>query len=532
MWYLIVFAFVAAAVCWIGPFVVMGAAAFAFCVGAVEYVTSALAGFTPYGDTKHLNIAPPAPSDDGPDPAYRSYYAGPVLLDYQKVLAATFKQIWAKVVEAKPDERTGIAPPSWLNRLWHWQKITAPGSFGTVSAVVVSIGLVIGTAAAMAFVAVTSLIFLLLLLGLVLGALGVAGGSRLAELGLLFLRGITLECPTCHEKVIRPIYRCPQCNAAHRRLVPGTTGVLHRTCACHTPLPTLLLLGKTKLRSYCTRHMHPLPLGGLSAPTVHIPVIAGPTAGKSVFMFSAMSRLMLRGNGFEFADERAKDEFEDKVKQGVHTDPSRAVKTVVTRPRAYNVYVGAEGSRSRRLLYLYDPAGEHVESVEHLANAQFLGFTKGIVFVVDPFSLRQVRSETDRTVLGKVRASNTAPKDVLERFVEALVEKGISRSGKRITIPVAVVLTKADGLLGLSGVRHPYTGLQDESREGRDAAVRSWLDEVGQHDLMSSLDNHFSTVSCFAVSYEDAVDVSVHGSLTNDDPAAPVMWLLDKKGRP
>lgn len=165
-----------------------------------------------------------------------------------------------------------------------------------------------------------------------------------------------------------------------------------------------------------------------------------------------------------------------------------------------------------------------MESVEHLADAQFLSFTKGIVFIVDPFSLRQVRSSTDRAVLNKVSASNTAPKEVLERFVEALSEKGIARKGGRITIPVALVLTKADGLLDPSGATHPYASA-GTSREARDEAMRTWLTEMGQRDLLASLDNHFTTVSCFTVSYTDAVEASS----TNDDPSTPVRWLLDRK---
>jgi hypothetical protein len=253
-----------------------------------------------------------------------------------------------------------------------------------------------------------------------------------------------------------------------------------------------------------------------------------------VFMQTAVCRLMLSDDGFEFADERAKQDFERNVALGVLEDPRRAVKTAVTRPRAYNVYVGAEGSRARRLLYLYDPAGEIPESPDQLAESQFLKHTKGIVFIVDPFSLRQVRSDTDRTLLGRVGASNTAPKESLERFTEALREHLRAKSSERIKIPVSVVLTKADALLEPSGPSHPYAGRRAlASRAEHDAAAREWLTEMGQHDLLSSMDNQFTTVAYFVVSYQDARDVTGHesanGDIVNDDPAAAVMWLLDRK---
>ncbi|MBB5807948.1 hypothetical protein F4560_007716 [Saccharothrix ecbatanensis] len=501
-------------------------------IGLVEYVTAAFAGFAPHGGIGHLRIGPPESSEEGPDPAYRSYYAGPVLLDYRKVLVKTFEQMWSKVVKGKSDDPVLMAQASLVDRVWRWREnSTAHVAVAVPIAVAASAGLVGGAVGASAFVAFTSLVFLALLVVLVAVALLTAGGARLAEFGLLFLRGITLECPSCHERVTRPIYRCPapECGAAHRKLVPGTAGVLRRTCRCHNTLPTLLALGKNKLSAQCGSCRHELPAKGLSAPTVHITVIAGPKAGKSVFMHSAVSRLMLRDDGFEFADPRAKESFERNIELGVHLDPSRALKTATVKPRAYNVFVGRSGSRARRLLYLYDPAGEHVESVDHLADAQFLAFTKGVVLIVDPFSLRQVRSDTDRAVLGSVSASNTAPKEVLERFVEALAERGFSRRGNRIDVPLALVLTKCDGLLHPSGTTHPYAGLDRSTRDERDQAIRAWLAAVGQRDLLSSLDNRFGSVSCFAVSYQDAVEVTEHAAVVNDDPAAPLLWLLNRK---
>ncbi|MEU5696708.1 hypothetical protein [Actinosynnema sp. NPDC020468] len=520
--------------CSVGPYVlglaIAGGAVVAFGLGVAEYVTASFAGFAPRGAIDHLGVEPPEPSEDGPDPAYRSYYAGPVLLDYRRVLVQTFARVWSRVVRVTRAD--SAEPPSLVDRVWEWREFTSvPALLSVPSAVAASFGLLLGAAGAVGFVTFTSLVFLVLLLALVGGALLTAGGGRLLEFGVLLVRGITLECPSCHERVTRPIYRCPApgCGVAHRNLVPGLAGVLHRTCRCRHRLPTLLALGKNRLDAQCGSCRTALPAKGLSAPTTHITVVAGPKAGKSVFMHSAVSRLKLRDEGFEFADPRAEESFERNTSLGVHLDPSRALKTATVKPRAYTVFVGRVGSRARRLLYLYDPAGEHVESVDHLADAQFLAFTKGVVFIVDPFSLRQVRSDTDRAVLSRVSASNTAPKSVLDRFVEALVERGFSRRGNRIDVPVALVLTKCDGLLDPSGPSHPYAGLGSSAREVRDRAVRDWLAEVGQRDVVSALDNSFGAVSCFAVSYQDAVSVGGAGAVVNDDPAAPVLWLLDRK---
>lgn len=524
-----------------GPYVLpllLGLAAMvAFVVGAIEYATATISGFTPFGPIGHLRIDPPEQSDDGLDPAYVSYFAGPILLDYRQVLRRTYAQVWAKVVGSLDMNKVGQTR-SLVHRVWLWVRDSLIWKLFTVPVgAAATLGLVAGAGIALGFVGVISVVFAVLLMLFVVGAVLTGGGSRLLELAVLFVRGITLECPTCHVRATRPVYQCPNdsCRATHRRLLPGRSGVLRRTCRCRQTLPTLLAGGKAKLAAFCAECSSPLPIKGLSAPTVHIPVVAGPQAGKSVFMQIAVSRLMLLGDGFEFADPMAMAEFEKNLKIGVTDDPKRALKTVVARPRAYNVFVGREGSLARRLLYLYDPAGEILESADQLAEAQFLRFTKGVVFVVDPFALRQVRSSIDRAMLGEVRASNTAPREVLERFRDSLRERMSTDKTGRIDLSVAVVVTKADGLLALSGVRHPYAGLEYADRETRSQAAQDWFADMGQRDIVSTLANNFTRVSYFVVSYQDAREVTRHESagtaVFNDDPAQPLLWLLRRKER-
>ncbi|HEY3607244.1 MAG TPA: hypothetical protein VGL06_07070 [Pseudonocardiaceae bacterium] len=533
----IVFLFLLALLLTFGPYVLSillcVAVLVAFVVGTIEYATASISGFTPLGEIAHLHMDPPAESAKGPDPAYRSYFAGPILLDYYKVLTTTIGQVWTKVVMSKTKD-SGPAQMSLVDRVWRWMKRSAvPRLLSVPAAAAATVGLLIGVVGALGFVGVVSMVFALLLALFALGAVALGAGGQLFELGVLFVRGITVECGVCHTRATRPVYQCPNCGAAHRRLLPGRSGILRRTCRCQQSLPTLLARGKAQLPAYCGECDAQLPIKALRAPTVHIPVIAGPAAGKSVFMQTAVTRLMMLDNGFEFADQTAKAQFEDNLRRGVVDAPDLMVKTVVAPVRAYNVFVGKEGSRARRLLYLYDPAGELPENVESLSDLHFLQFAKGVVFVVDPFALRQVRSTIDRATLGKLRASNTPPHEILERFVEALRERMPSDRSGRFDVPVSVVLTKSDGLLNLSGVAHPYVGLGPSSRSERDLAVRNWISTMGQGDMVSSLDNNFTRVSFFAVSYQDARDVferrSFDQSVTNDDPAEPLLWLLRKK---
>ncbi|KAA2261295.1 hypothetical protein F0L68_17740 [Solihabitans fulvus] len=539
--------FVLSASLYLAGLVLVVAGAAGLGIGIVQFATAAFAGFAADAPIAHLRMEPPTEGEGERDPVYRSYYAGPVLLDHWRTVDQSVRRMWSTVVVGDGEKAYGTDRPSLVSRAW-----SVPGRYGStywkllvfLPALAAVAGLVGGVVGAIALMAATSVVFVTLLGCLVLSTLATVGVAWSMELCVLFVRGITIECPQCNVRATRPVYRCPECQATHRRLMPGLAGVLRHTCRCRNILPTLLAFGKAKLPAQCAECHTQLPIKGLTAPTFHVPVIAGPAAGKSVYMHTAVTRLMVRGaengEGFEFADERAKAAFDRNITLGVSDDPTKITKTTTARPRAYNVYVGREGSLGRRLLYLYDPAGETAESVDRLAEAHFLQFTKGIVFVIDPFSLRAVRSLIDRAVLRQVNASNTDAKPVLERFVESLRERLSTGRSPRLNIAVAVVLTKADALLDSSDVDHPYAGLPAATnsalRAERNAAVRTWLSKVGgRSDLVSSLDNHFASVSYFVVSYQDAKAVSARsspstlGQVSNDDPAAPLVWLLTGK---
>ena len=106
---------------------------------------------------------------------------------------------------------------------------------------------------------------------------------------------------------------------------------------------------------------------------------------------------------------------------------------------------------------------------------------------------------------------------------------------------MAVVVTKADALVDLPQVGHPYDALVESGdplrrRAERDAAVREWLDRhAEQRNLVASLGVAFGSVSYFVVSAMDAAGPQSRRSMrtgrpvANDDPCDPLLWIL--KGR-
>ena len=131
-----------------------------------------------------------------------------------------------------------------------------------------------------------------------------------------------------------------------------------------------------------------------------------------------------------WADESFKNTFL-QTKETIG-NPEEMRKTTVTRPNAYNIYLGT--GKLRRLVYLYDSAGEIYDDSRALSEADFYRFTKGLVLCVDPFSLAGLRKQVDAATLDNVRSLDKDPKDVLERLTENLREWRIRGRGDKLSI--------------------------------------------------------------------------------------------------
>lgn len=543
----------------LAPIAVVAGVAVAGFLVLVEFVSASSAVFAGSAPIDEIHVRP---SDDPRSRryhAYRSYFFGPVLYDCASAVRMATHRSWDKLfaTSAVVDPRAAFlrrergSLMQQVIGLWGSCR-SRPGKLLASGGIVGgAVGLVLGAAAAAAFTALISVIFSAVLVVVVAVAIVSALVLRAIETVSLRTRGITLECPACHQRQSRPSYVCAHCPphqpTLHRDLRPGSLGVLRRVCRCGSTLPTLLLSGKWKLEARCQHEEcnSVLPVKAQTTKTFHVPVVAGTAAGKTVFMMAATATMETRARSatndltFEFADLAAKEQYVSARKalekasfgQINPTLPSIAL-------RAYTVYVGAAGAR-RRLLYLYDSAGERYERGSALAGSSFLKLTQGVVFIVDPFALDSVRRLADAQALRGVTASDVAPEDVFSRFGQGLRESLQAQPDHRLGIPVSVVITKADALLRSGGVPHPYEQWGDapepeSDRQARAAAARRWLVDVGgQRGLVSLVENTFSRCNYFVVSALDAFSVTVRRGVrggrgvSNDDPSAPVRWLLD-----
>jgi hypothetical protein len=559
-------------------YLVAGAVLLAVCTviavvsGGVKAVRSALVVFivaitsvrlNPYSPVEAIGIQPSRPGEPG-EPAYRQYFFGPVFRDFGLMFRDIAVLSWAWLVGnvAIPDRYHSPAerptkrwpavftppPQSLLMRSLGWMnKARDDRRWPLLILLLVAevVGLVVGAGVATAALLAVTAIFTVALI--VVAGLGLTLAVTLhgIESMALWVRGITLECSSCHERVTHPVYQCgtPVCQALHRRLLPSRLGVFTHICRCGHSLPTLLALGKGRLLARCDTCNDILPTGGLSARTAHVTVVAGPSAGKTAFILAALSRLEAHGEhrpdeAIHFADTGSGKEFARARKDLLSGDLSRIR---ATRPaaaiRAWTFYVGKRGVL-QRLVYLYDPAGEHLWGVEDLAHWGFLSHTVGMVFIVDPFSFPELSHLLDDEQAEKVRPCRVPPTDVLSRITEALRERTVGPPSSIRPVQVAVVLTKGDILLQMEETGHPYDGIVDfederQRRKSRDSSVREWLKlAASQRNLVVSIDHTFPRVSYFVTSALDSPRLRARLSarsgeeVINDDPADALLWLL------
>jgi hypothetical protein len=487
-------------------------------LGAVA-ATAAARRLTPSAPAERLH-PDPAHSED---PAPRRLPTGPVLHDLRRMAGEAVRAAHDRLV-ALPDPKS---PDSLFARLLQRRPVIGETDLVLVlpSAGLVG-GFIAGYATVVVLVAIVAAAHAVRVGLVVLTVLATASALRCFEIAALALRGISIECGTCHQRLFRPVFVCG-CGQAHHCLVPDARGVFRRTCHCGSRLPTLLITGKRTMRARCGLCGATLPSPVQSVPAVHIPVVGGAAAGKSVFTHTAIGRPRSdddRHHDFTPADDTTAQRLAH-AHDLLHTNTLPP--TPVGQPIAYTVHTRYR--RRRRLAHLYDAAGEIFERADHLAVSTFLALADGVILVVDPFSVPAVSARAGPQARTAACPSPTDPKLVLDGLVETLRETHRAA----LALPLAVVITKADALASLPAVPHPYTGVAADPIT-RSTAARQWLLDHDRIDLVNSVHNHFRRVRYFVVSCRDAEharpDRSSRGevSVVHDDPASPILWLLDR----
>lgn len=472
----------------------------------LPFIDAAAASYRRFGGAAPiggLGLEPPE-EGTGKDPAVRGYLFGPAyretLYVAEEALAAGSRRFrtFLSWIATKVRDRREL-------RGWRWTNV--------IVGLAMQGGVVAGGLFGLVMLAAVVVVFATYLVAAGGVATLTSGVLLVVERGLLWARGITVECPNCHSRVTRPMYRCSGengCGALHRALVPGTRGVFQRICRCGRSLPTTLLLGKGKLTSQCSQcpEQAELPIEARTAPTAHLPVVGGPQVGKSVLMMSAVRQLYTEwsgaGSANHFWGSSTSADALRRAEDGLR-DPSRMRKTDANRqPLAFTIYLTSAGRRW--LVYLYDTAGEIYTSLNSLADTTFFGWPRGVIICIDPFALNLIRRQANPDTVKAVRSLPRDPKVSLDLLVQNLRENRRALKGGRVGMRAAVVVTKGDAFPG-AGVPSPYDGRASSTRAERDAAVRDWIEvTAGRPDIVATVEQGFDQVGWYVTGHEGERD--------------------------
>jgi hypothetical protein len=420
-----------------------------------------------------------------PDPAYRHYLLAQVWRDWWAISRGIVPKVTAAAATALTRATTTL-----LGGIW--------GLFTFPLWVAVCGGIVLAAVPAAAFG-----ILLTLLYGLV-AAVGLAGWLAcvvvLAGVERIFMAygRILQTCPHpfCYERIALPMYECPSCGEPHRRLTPNSFGAVRHVCRCGARIPTTIPLGRFRLTAYCPHCNGRLPERIGRVRVEPLPFVGGPAAGKTTFMFLAIRALHARaaaGQGsVAFVEQRHAQAYAGAVRE--FERGGRLAKTGPELPLATMVDVALPDS-GHRILYLFDPAGEHFTGATLVESLRYLDHGEALLFVLDPFALPELRGTLtggEHDLVEQAAASSEEdPADTLQRVLNELRSRPDRGRQKR----VAVVVSKADLLA--------RTVVGGRLREPCSSdAVRVWLDGLGLGNTIRTLDQLAAEVRYFGSGLE------------------------------
>lgn len=461
-------------------------------------------------------------SPTGAEPAFKQYFFRKAFYDYWEVVKKSGVRNVAVLVWAK-DRGLYLFP--WNHLLW----FTFPLALGYIA--VVAAGTLAGVLAYLIF----GLAHLAIVAATAALAITAAYTLRGVERLLMLSRRISIKCPNrdCHEHIPLPYYFCPNksCGAKHVNLLPGDYGVVKRQCQCGAWLPTLFLFGRNELPGYCPSCDKPLnPSIGVTK-NIHIPIIGGRSAGKSHFLVAAMMEIHQReADGkvsVAFADKKSEDDYANwkrYFESGATVDSTR-----LKSPDAFLINLNSGGDDC--LLYVYDPAGELFQQTDEMRTQGYFDYVTGIIFLIDPFSLPQVRNKFERELgvaKDRIRPSVLAPQDAYSNLLQILQQqRGV---GSRSSKPLSVVLTKTDAFNISDGIQqlaaHQPPSEKRDKQSAESYAVRTWLEKNGEGNLLRGIERDFKNVSYFYCSPLGRLPDSSAAPFVPKGVLEPLGWLL------
>ncbi len=352
---------------------------------------------------------------------------------------------------------------------------------------------------------------------------------------------IFVACPECKNKIPLPIYVCPSCGTQHTRLMPGKYGLLKRKCECGAKIPTHFLTGRGNLDAICP-FCNKVLKGSESVPLM-IPVVGGRSAGKTAFITAFSHDFIERiapSKGIQVTHYSPDSErfYENEIHTDYINGTTRMTQTELdsrkASSKAFSFFVENNKLKPKRMIQLYDVDGESFVSHGENEVQQQYSYCHGVVLILDPLTMPDIRNALDDTV--DDRDKNSVGTRDSDEVLDALTNLVREITGKKSTdmskFPLAVVISKCD-IQGVdeyvSDVKIKQTlaakGLKpDAYMDVEDALCRKLLKEHGLSGLVSNVEMNFKNNRFFACS---AIGhTRENGSYAPRGVNEPMEWII------
>lgn len=457
-----------------------------------------------------------------PEPAFRQYFFHKAWKDYFLIVKHAFTPSQEMAEKYHKFVAQHFFNGDAVIFLW------APG-------VTLYLGLVVSAGAAAVLYVVLGTLHLTLLGSVAGAALIIAALCRLLELAAMKWHRTFHACPhgDCHERFDLAWYSCdnPECGAEHRRLIPGPYGVFFRRCRCERELPTFFLMGRNRLPSVCPCCRRPLDPGLPIMPRLDIPLIGGPSAGKSSFLLAVTTDLQAVAEAHSLSLTFTNEQMARRIDQAqaLLSRGERLTKTVALSPDAIQSILDDGNGRRVRLSWI-DPAGEIYTESRGDRTQTYFQYCGAAILLLDPFSIQRVRDRYARKLadFSPEQASFCleTPEDVCARAIGGV--ESLEQNGRK---PLAIVITKCDLFDLKSEILATTVGPGAELDKGEPVtvhspAIRSWLLEQDQVNLIRMLERQFHPVRYFCTQ-----NAAPHGNSGTDGnhttgASTPLAWIF------
>lgn len=451
-------------------------------------------------------------------PAQKSYFFDQGYRDVGRVMATTWKNTLSPV--ANELERLGeIFSNNFI-----------AGLFTLICDVFVF------TAITVAILALNLVFSLLFLAFFVVAAAVIYVGFTLAAIAdFLFcvVHRFSSQCPRCQKRYMLPTYECPSCHALHSALRPSKYGILKRKCNCGKKLPTTFFNGRQRLSAVCPDCSMPLKDGGQHI-EISIPVVGGPSSGKTCFITMAISQLEKVAPrhklDFDYSPTLGDDYRQNAARMNSGARPD---KTSDFRLRYYQFHLTPKGQKYKNLISLCDVAGETYENSEELGKQ--IGFKNANAFlmVVDPLSIGAYRREliSAKVDVRQYGASSRLIDEVLDILINTLDNMNGKSSSSAVKADIAVVFTKCDipgldALIGPAAVQRRMVERGIDKYAAQNELCEAFLSTYLEDNFLNRLNSKFRSVQFFSSSALGHLENGTQ--FTPSGVEEPVLWLVDK----